>query len=299
MNTTEFTQLQNSLKASIKEYVLGNRTYSDAEKDYHEFKKVIELYQENTNFNSSEYLTTLCAAHSCENFAKYTGIIALENDALNIIASYGNKTIKNNLAKIIEEFNLNLKNNIRQTKSISLTKSILYNFHYYKTIIDGKTYLLLSATSSQFFSPKTFKHFTEVVCKLIAEPAQIESPLTFNYFADVKKKILNFLDNNSFDDDKCLVKLYCFDDIPEIFSHMGIDAIADIYDRITIKLKRIYSINSLVLQISGKTFAVITYNPKPEKDNTFSFFSIVINYMVKDMVLTKKTDINKIWDMVD
>jgi len=300
MSNTELKQLRTSIRASAKKFFLGNSSYSDIEKDYHEFKKIIEEYKQNINFHSGEYLTSLCAAHSCENFAKYTGIITLKNGIPNITASYGSKTIKNNLIGVVDE--LNLKNNIRQTTSTSVTKSaksVSYTCHYYKTIIDGKTYLLLSATSSEFFSVKTFKQFTEIVCKLIAMPTQSESPLAFNYFTDVKKKIFNFLDKNSFDENKFSVKLYRFDDIPKIFLHMGIDAIADIYDRIVIKLKRIYSVSSLVLQINDKVFAVITCNSKPEKKQTFSFFNIVINYTIKDMILTKKTDVYEIWNEID
>ena len=295
MNTIELTQLQTSLKLYIEKFVSTDILFSDAEKEYHKFKNMFESYKKDLNFNSGNYLHSICASHSCENFAKYTGIILLKNDDYNIIASYGSKTINNNLSKIINELDFNNIKNIRQSKSISLTQSLEYTVHYCKAAINENFYLLLSVTSSQFFSYKTFKYFIEIAYRLIDKPVQDESPSSFDYLANVKKRIFKFLDDNSFDKHNFSARLYCFENIPEIFSHMGADSIADIYDRINIKLKRIYSINSLVLQINGNVFAIITSNPKPEIEDVFSFFNVVINYTVKNIPLNKKNDIYGIW----
>ena len=295
MNNIELTQLQASLKASIEEFVLGHTSYSDAQKEYNKFKNIIEAYRKNLDSHSHDYLNSLCAAHSSDNFSKYTGIILLKNDIPDIIASYGTKTVKSNITKIINELNYNIADNVRHTKSISLTNSISYTFHYCKIVANENIYLIVCATSSQFFLYKTFKYFTELVYRLITGSMQSESPLEFNYLANVKKKIFDFFNKNSFDKRKLLVKQYCFDDIPEMFSHMGIDTLADIYDRITIKLKRIYSINSLILQTSSIGFVVITHDPQPEEELIFSFFEVTVNYTTKEIELDDKTDVYRLW----
>ena len=295
MNNIELTQLQASLKTSIEEFVSGQVSYPDAQKEYNKFKNIVEAYQKNLDPHSHGYLTSLCAAHSSDNFAKYTGIILLKNDIPDIIASYGSKTVKSNINIIIKELNHNIVDNVRQTKHISLTSFISYTFHYCKIIANENIYLIICATTSQFFSYKTFKYFTELVYRLITKPMQSEYPLAINYLSDVKKKIFDFFDKNSVDKHKLLVKLYCFDDILELFSHMGIDTLADIYDRITIKLKRIYSINSLILQTDGSTFAVITSDSNPEEEHIFSFFEVMVNYTIKEIELNDKTDVYKLW----
>ncbi len=271
------------IRNTIKSLVDGSISIETASLQFKRLNQRYENLLEKKPERPSNILNLLCAAHTGENFSKYSGIWEINESDIRPLYESGISKIRDvslNFLKNAEEFDIALNHSELTMHGTENEYRLILD----KIKTDSPDLFAVCVTSSPYFSLNRFTIFGTICCQLVSSTELNEIEDSCDYLDSVCKSIDQYLKNNIKSGSATLIKLYRFEDLTSAFSHLGTREMLGIMERILFYLRNNYGYTSLIQSVSPELYIVVVpeENNIPAKNQPFSIKGISVPYVVKE-----------------
>ena len=297
----DINELLISIRDSIKSFVDGEMSLSEARDVYLELENSCIRHEEETQHNEGlSYLGELLYYHNTENFAKVTSLLKIENGALESLEEVGGKELVPVMHKLALDHFTELKDGEIKTVTIKSDDGMSYNFlfHYVKSL-SGEEMVLATAASSVYFESEKFASLSALARNFLHSD-DIELPLAVDYLSEIRRNLHDFAAPHIEAGVEMEASLFIFDDFTEIFSHMGLLALARISEEIHSTLRHSISYDDHIIAVNLNKYLVVSplhdgRETEPVKEKMFFIYDdIFLNYTRKDFHISSLSDFHRI-----
>lgn len=289
------------VKETIRDFATGAITRKEALERYTELGERCARIEESDG-GGDDALRSLLYRHSVGNFSLLTGIFILGFDSVRPLCMHGDGVIGRAVTGIGAQIAAGLRGDEIITLSLgtgdqAANKAYACPIHTYR----NRVFLFIAVSSSKFFSRERFREAALSLRELYRSLEYELYPLFIDRYSDLRREISDSVFAVLRTSATADARVFIFDMIEKIFSHMGTHGLSELSTAILSTLREHFGEDSYVWALSLKHYLTVTPGAGAslsKKKIGFLYKGITIPYRSLYHEIESIGSIDLLWDEI-
>lgn len=297
----EVKELVLGVKETLKDFATGRITRGEALDRYTELGEQCARIEESGG-GGNDALKGALFRHNAGNFSLFSGVFLLRNDSIRPVRTHG----EGPLGKAVVRLGAQIAAGLHGDEVFTLPlgeRGPAANTVYVCPLHThwNSVFILIAVSSSQFFSRERFRETALSLRDLYRNIEYEIHPLFIDRHAELRREIAESVSKTLKSSPTADARLYIFDMIDRIFSHMGTHGLSELSTSILETLKVHFGGNSSVWALSLKHYLMITPGMEAKlskKKIGFLYKGITIPYRTLSHEIESIQTVELLWDEI-